>query len=294
MQSITVQSPAKLNITLRVGPRREDGFHEIESLVVPIDYCDTLHVERSRDDGIHLHVEGADLPADEANLILRAARVFEAETDQKFNLSIRLTKRIPLGAGLGGGSSNAAQTLLALHRMSESRVPLELLERYAAQIGSDVPLFLTKKPAIIRGRGELVEPAPLNVSGYAVLAIPEFSCDTAAVYAAFDELERPPTRMSPAYFAGSVVSANQLLHCAYNDLEPAAFRVAPELARIVHRLSREDLPVFRMTGSGSVLYTLTDDAANADRIGEAVMRLTPMRVEVVQFNHDMNARNRLA
>lgn len=280
MQSVTLQSPAKINVTLRVGPRRDDGFHDLQSLVVPIDFCDTIHFERLETPGVRLVCDDDSIPTDETNLIVRAAEVWATETGSELALSVRLTKRIPVGAGFGGGSSNAAMTLLALNQMADDRLPLELLERHAAKVGSDVPLFLTKRPAIIRGRGELVEPVPLDVAGYVVLILPEFGCATKDVYAAFDDLDPPPSRISPAYFSGSVVSAHQLMSCAYNDLEPAAFAVEPRLAKLMQRLMAADLPTFRMSGSGSALFTLANERAEAEEVAERVAAVAEVRTQV--------------
>ncbi|MEO6789158.1 MAG: 4-(cytidine 5'-diphospho)-2-C-methyl-D-erythritol kinase, partial [Chthoniobacteraceae bacterium] len=159
-----VSAPAKINLSLRVLRRREDGFHEIESLMVPVAIRDTLDIERRENGGIEFTCSDSALPSDGTNLVVCAAAAFAAATGIEPHVRIFLKKEIPHGAGLGGGSSDAAATLLALDELFDTRLPLAELTRIAAQIGSDVPFFLARGAAWCRGRGEIVGPCALPQS----------------------------------------------------------------------------------------------------------------------------------
>src|SRR5437588_4283652 len=152
---------AKVNIFLRVLRRREDGFHEIETVMAPITLCDSLEIEPAQQ--FEFHCDEPNLASDE-NLVVRAARLFFSETNRDPNVSLTLRKNIPHGAGLGGGSSDAGATLRGLNRFFDAGVSNEKLGALAAQLGSDVPFFLNETAAICRGRGEIITPAALPAS----------------------------------------------------------------------------------------------------------------------------------
>ncbi len=155
-----VLAPAKINLSLRILNRRSDGFHEIETLIAPISLCDQIKIDKSDSGkGIEFHCDDPSVPTSDDNLVLRAARAFFAATKLKSAVLIELKKRIPHGAGLGGGSSDAASTLLALNELFETKLPREALAKLAEPIGSDVPFFIFESVAICRGRGELVADA---------------------------------------------------------------------------------------------------------------------------------------
>src|SRR6266705_4979350 len=154
-----VLAPAKINLSLKISGRRSDGFHEIDTLIAPITLCDQLEIGTSgTSNGIRFSCDDPSVPAGDNNLIVRAAKAFFAATKLKPAVSIELNKRIPHGAGLGGGSSDAASTLLALNELFETKLPREMLVEIAEPIGSDVPFFIFESVAICRGRGELVAP----------------------------------------------------------------------------------------------------------------------------------------
>src|SRR5437762_10550220 len=151
-----VLAPAKINLSLKILGRRSDGFHEIETLIAPITLCDQLEIGTSNSsNGIRFSCDDPSVPAGDNNLIVRAAKAFFAATKLKPAVSIELNKRIPHGAGLGGGSSDAASTLLALNELFETKLPRETLVEIAEPIGSDVPFFIFQSSALCKGRGEL-------------------------------------------------------------------------------------------------------------------------------------------
>src|SRR5437868_5279901 len=152
-------APAKINLSLRVLRRREDGFHEIETRMSCISLYDSLQIEPAEAFGFQ--ADDPTLPTGEDNLIVRAAKLFFSEIKREPKIKIVLTKKIPHGAGLGGGSSDAAATLRLLNRFIDAKLPMEELSALAVKLGSDVPFFLSGGPAICRARGEFMERVPL-------------------------------------------------------------------------------------------------------------------------------------
>ena len=174
-----VLAPAKINLSLRVLGRRSDGFHEIETLIAPISLSDEIKIERrSGKHKIAFRCDDPSVPKGEDNIVVRAAKVFFEETKITNGVSIALKKTIPHGAGLGGGSSDAASTLLALNELFETNLPREALGRMAAMIGSDVPFFIFQSAAVCKGRGELVSPTRLRKQLSLLLLKPEFGVPT--------------------------------------------------------------------------------------------------------------------
>jgi len=188
----TIEAPCKINLHLSVGEKKDDGFHSIESIFATLAFSDTLRFETGRQEGKIQLFTSWETPAeeipDEKNLILRAISLFREQTGFKKGLIVRLDKRIPLGAGLGGGSSDAAATLLALNLFSGAALPMCRLESMAAALGSDAPFFLTCGTAYVSGRGETVEPVKSPEGLWVVLAKPPFASDTASAYMLLDRL----------------------------------------------------------------------------------------------------------
>jgi len=186
----TIEAPCKINLHLGIGKKRNDGFHSIESIFATLAFSDTLRFEfggQERENQLFTNWEtpAEEIP-DEKNLILRAVSLFREQTGLKKGLYVHLDKRIPLGAGLGGGSSDAAATLLALTLLSGTALPIRRLEEMAAALGSDAPFFLTCGAAFVSGRGEVVEPVKTPEGLWVVLAKPPFASDTASAYRLLD------------------------------------------------------------------------------------------------------------
>jgi len=203
MSLMRLLAPAKINLFLRVGPRRDDGFHPLLSWMTTVGLFDNLEFERIPSPGIHLTAQGnPDAPADRSNLVVRAAEALAhaahaaggptAPLTAGNGLGVHLTKRIPIGAGLGGGSSDAARTLLGLNRLWGLNWPVSRLHDLAASLGSDVPFLLHTHSALCAGRGDRLAPLAAPAVAYAVLLFPPYGLSTPAVYRRFDELaERP-------------------------------------------------------------------------------------------------------
>ncbi len=256
---LRVRAPAKLNLTLRVGPVQADGYHPLDSVVVKITLYDELTLSVRSDDRLVLICRGLPTGPVEENLVLRAARGLQAKTGG--GADIELHKRIPVGAGLGGGSSDAAAAMLALRRLWGSAMPDKELLAMAAELGADVPLFLGPPTIRMRGRGEQLE--PISVPPFsALLVTPPLHAPTGEVYRAYD-LRRPGplAAFDPAVLADRPPSRwGPWLH---NDLAAAAAEVRPAIAEWSTRLAAAvDRPV-HMTGSGSGLFVPADDLADA-------------------------------
>jgi len=178
-----IKSPAKLNIRLKVTGRRADGYHDIVSVMVPVDLFDYIELKKTRAKGITLSCQGFSVPEDGSNLVLRATQAFFFRSGLENGLSIPLIKNIPVAAGLGGGSSNAACTLLALNEMWSNPLTFQDLEDVAVSLGADVPFFLHRRPCIARGIGEILEPIKNWPKFWYVIVMPPISVSTSWVYA---------------------------------------------------------------------------------------------------------------
>ncbi len=267
-QSISRLAPAKVNLSLSVLGIRPDGFHDIESWIVPIDWCDRITVTPGNGPGITVDGDADGIPLDDTNLAMRAAEALARAAGHTNDVAIRLEKLIPPGAGLGGGSSDAATVLLALNSLWSLNLSTEALVPIAAEIGSDVPFFLEPSSAIIRGRGERIERLDHSRRSWLVLIVPPFGISTGAVYRAWStiaetDMGNAEARRDAPWLDPSADAAS-LMPRLFNDLEPAAFSVEPRLARLHASLDGlEGCPV-RMTGSGSTLFTLFDGESEAD------------------------------
>ncbi len=242
-------APAKINLTLEVKGRRDDGFHEIESLVAPIALFDRLEIGRSESGGIEFTCDDPSLPVGDDNLVVRAARLFCERFSVTPNLWISLSKNIPHGAGLGGGSSDAASTLLALNGLFATGQSRETLVALAAELGSDVPLFVYESWALIRGRGEKVTPSEVSQTLPILLVKPPFGVPTPWAYSRWrDAREIPGVPYGRQEFPwGALV----------NDLERPVFEKYLFLAQLKGWLLQQpEVEGALMSGSGSTVFAV--------------------------------------
>ena len=265
MKTLAARSFAKINLELRILGRREDGYHEIKTVLQSIDLHDEMTFEEART--ISLEVTGVPgVPADETNLALRAARLLAARHPGR-GARIRLRKRIPAGAGLGGGSSNAAVTLMALDRLWGLDADPGLLYALARSIGSDVPFFLYRGTCLGLGRGDEIAPMPDTAALSVVLLCPEKPLPTAEVYGrlSLPLTSKPILSSIKGFFPGTPTRetthpvrapASDVFPDPVNDLEPTAFGMMPELARLKERLLASGARVAAMSGSGSAVFGL--------------------------------------
>lgn len=259
--ALRVWAPAKINLNLLVSPPGDDGYHPIDSLVAKVTLYDEVDLLPRQDGKISFSCEGADCGPDEHNLAVRAARLLAETAGVETGADIRLGKHIPPGAGLGGGSSNAAAVLEGLNRLWDLSLSGGELAMLGTQLGSDVPLFFDGPSARVTGRGEIVR--PVEVWPFlAVLYLPAVACSTAEVYAEFDR--EPPAgqeqldakllqRQPPSRWRSALV----------NHLAQAAERVSPAFAELYKRFASAAGREAHVTGSGSGSFVLCDDEADA-------------------------------
>jgi 4-diphosphocytidyl-2-C-methyl-D-erythritol kinase len=255
-----VSAPAKINLSLRILDRRPDGFHEIETSIAPISLCDKIDIEK-QGRWIDFQCDDASVPQGDDNLVVRAARAFFEATRLKGGVSINLQKKIPHGAGLGGGSSDAASTLLALNQLFETKLPREALARMAETIGSDVPFFLFESAAICKGRGELVLPFESHECLSILLLKPGFGVPTAWAYSRWkDSRELPNVSYETQKFGDLTL---------VNDLERPVFEKFVFLAQMkTWLLKQPEVGAALMSGSGSTVFGVLQPNVDVDLVSK--------------------------
>jgi 4-diphosphocytidyl-2-C-methyl-D-erythritol kinase len=284
---LRVRAPAKVNLSLEVLGRRPDGYHEIRTVMQAVSLCDEIEFESRSDGLLRLECVGADLPADESNLVLRAARLLRERSGAHGGADVRLTKRVPLGGGLGGGSSDAAITLLALAELWGLTPSGDELTEMAAELGSDVPFFLTGGAALCEGRGERVTPLPCPRTLRYVLAMPQWSVSTARVYQRADAgLTDRGAAHHNVVEALSEGDPERLGRCLHNDLEEAACAESEGL-RAIRRALAQCTEVRRacgylLSGSGSSFFVVSRGRSRAERVARAVESELGIRCVIVQ------------
>lgn len=265
-------APAKINLHLRVGRRRADGFHPLLTWMSSIALFDQIDITPAEGPS-RLTCDDPALPVDDKNLVCKAMVAVARVAPPQRPVSIHLQKRIPMGAGLGGGSSDAARTLLGLNAMWKLRQSVEDLAGLAARLGSDVPFFFYLPCAVCRGRGEVVQPAAPPRPRWAVVILPGFGVPTSPAYARFDEMglgDDLPLAGDCPWTAWASLPASELMRLLANDLEPAAFSLVPALGELWEAIQRNLARPVRMSGSGSSLFTLYDDADEAITAASAI------------------------
>lgn len=285
----TLFAPAKLNLFLAITGRRADGFHDLVSVVAALDFGDRLELTLE-DGGVEpfgLSCTDPDVPCDDTNLVLRAARAWAAATGWRGAARFHLEKRVPMGAGLGGGSSDGVAALKLLNSAAGSPLSASEMVRVAATLGSDCPLFLADGPVIMRGRGERLEPLPEQAArrlrGRRVLVFkPAFGISTPWAYGRLAEMAAAGATKQPVYLPPAqaesrlgqwIASAERPLEdLVFNNLELPAFEKHVALPTLLDALRRDFGLTARMTGSGSACFALLPDTAPVDAIKAAIRR----------------------
>lgn len=268
------KSPCKVNLLLNILGRRPDGFHELETVIHPVNVFDELSLARVTR-GFHLTCSDPTLPTDAGNLVHRAAMSFFHKTEIRDGVRIHLEKRIPLAAGLGGGSGDAATALLGLNELFGKPLSAKALHEIAVTLGSDIPFFLQPKPALATGRGENIQPLDFfpAMRGAAILLIhPGFGISTPWAY---QNLARFPTALNGAH--GRAQRLVSLLQAAdlraagaefYNSLEAPALEKYPLLALFQEFLRENGAAAALMSGSGSTTFALAQNLPAAEQLTE--------------------------
>lgn len=272
--SLQKQSPCKVNLLLNILGKRADGFHELETVMQPVNLCDELTFEPGGK-GVWLSCNDETLPVDSRNLVFRAAKNFLAAAKTGGSVRIRLEKRIPLAAGLGGGSGNAATTLLALNELFENPLSGQQLEDLAATLGSDIPFFLQHKPALATGRGEKIQPLDHfpALKGKAFLLIhPGFGISTPWAYQNlarfFDALNGKKSRAQKLISLLQTADLKSAAAEFYNSLEAPALEKFPILRLFQEFLLANGALAALMSGSGSTTFAIAENVSAAEALVE--------------------------
>jgi 4-diphosphocytidyl-2-C-methyl-D-erythritol kinase len=260
MQTMQVLAPAKINLSLRILARRDDGFHEIETLISPISLADKIDIER-QSRGIDFSCDDPTVPTGDENLVVRAAKAFFVKTKIARGVGIKLHKKIPHGAGLGGGSSDAAATLRALNQLFETNLSRGELAKLGSTVGSDVAFFLFDSAAICKGRGEIVSPMKLKKKLSILLFKPGFSVSSGWAYSRWqDSKEIPGISYQPQDFDGQNLM---------NDLERPVFEKFVFLSQLKAWLLKQgEVGATLMSGSGSTVFAVLRENADVDLVAK--------------------------
>jgi 4-diphosphocytidyl-2-C-methyl-D-erythritol kinase len=271
LNRLVLKSPAKINLFLKILKKREDGYHEIATLMQAIDLKDEIVLEK-KEKGITISTDHPDCPVDESNLAFKAAALLLEDRGIKVGVHIDIKKRIPIAAGLGGGSSNAATVLKGLNRIFELQVPKRKLHRLAAQLGSDVPFFLGSGQALARGRGEKLEPVRLFSGYWLVLVYPGFGISSRWAYRGFKIYL---TKAEKEYNLKNLENRKgffKALHDFDNDLEKAVQARYPAIGRIKDILTSSGAIKSSMSGSGPTVYGVFEHKLKAEEVARKIRR----------------------
>ena len=268
MPAMTIRARAKINLDLRLGARRPDGFHPIDTLLVQTDVADQLSAAPSANGSLSLKIEGDEaLSAGPDNLVLRAAQALRDKGKTSAGANLTLKKEIPQGAGLGGGSSDAAAALILLRNLWSLSISNAELSEIGAVLGSDVPFFLQSGPARGTGRGEILEPLALQSLPWAVLIHPGFGSPTAEAYRRYAARRRPGEEGHPLLLRLAAGKTYELK--PRNDLEPAVEEKFLWIRAARRWLARQPgVLAARMSGSGSTVFGLWPTESKAQTVAD--------------------------
>lgn len=256
-----IRTPAKVNIRLKVVGRRKDGFHELVSIMVPVELSDLLEFRELNGNHIEMTCEGYHVPSNDHNLVIRAARLFLKRTNINKGFSIKLVKNIPVAAGLGGGSSDAAATLLALNRILSNPLPISQLHYLAVQLGADVPFFLYNKPSLASGIGDILEPLKKWPEFWYIIITPPIRVSTAWVY---ENHRMKLTRGEYNYIVPLLESGSfNISHMLENDLEKVTSGHFPIINTLKKALMDAGAEGAIMSGSGPSVFGLFSSKSQA-------------------------------
>ena len=267
---ISLKAPAKVNLFLEILGKRDDGYHEIETIMQEIDLADSLQFEETQE-GVTLECNDKNIPANQDNLVCKAANLILEECGIKKGVLINLEKNIPVGAGLGGGSSDAATTLKALNSLWKVGLNNEELMEFAAKLGSDIPFFINGKTALCRGRGELITPVEVRNRMDYIILFPRVHISTETIYKNL-KIDLTKKRKDVSFFLDALkysesVGIGKLL---FNRLEEVIFTTYPDLLQVKHSLEFFDFCGLSISGSGSAFFGLCKDRHQAEAIKSKV------------------------
>ncbi|WP_321530970.1 4-(cytidine 5'-diphospho)-2-C-methyl-D-erythritol kinase [uncultured Desulfuromonas sp.] len=276
MDCQTVYAPAKVNLCLHVEARRGDGYHELCMIMQKVSLCDELTVTVSEGEGVELVCDQVPLADGEDNLVVRASRLVLEEAQRRVRVDLRLTKNIPVAAGLGGGSSDAASALLTLNGMLGNPVALPRLHELALQLGADVPFFLQDDTVWARGVGERLTPVCIAADYVLLLVNPGVPVSTAAVYQGLTQDDF--SCCTPVERIDDRAALCRMLH---NDLERVAITHQPVIEKVKKRVASCGAEGVLMSGSGATVFGVFAHKKNADKAAERLRSQQGWRCEVV-------------
>lgn len=267
MNRVSIKAPAKINLSLDVKYKRDDGYHEVEMIMTTIDLADRIYMKERQDDRIVIESTAGYIPTDGRNLAYQAAELLRERLQIRKGVEIYIEKNIPVAAGLAGGSSDAAATLKGLNQLWKLGLRTKELMQIGSELGSDIPFCIYGGTALATGRGEVLLPLPAPPSCWVVLAKPQRGVSTADVYAALkvDEIQERPD----AALLKQALETNDfhlLTQNLVNVLEPITFTISPEVKRIKERMQRLGGQGVLMSGSGPTVYALVRGDSRALRL----------------------------
>ena len=260
MNNMTIKSNAKINICLNVNGKREDGYHELDMVMLPIELCDYLYINENIENDFNI-VKMNNLSQGEIknNIISKAIDALYEEHNFYNRFIISVDKNIPMQAGLGGGSSNAAFTLKALNQFLDLKYSNEKLCNLGLSLGSDVPFFINDKPARCRGRGEILTEIKVKNDYYVLLVKPNKGCSTKDIYQMCDSMDIETGNVDLVIKALENGDDDLLAKSLFNSLENPAIKLVPEIGEIKKTILSSGLKMVKMTGSGSTVFALSKD-----------------------------------
>ena len=287
MHSLTLKSPAKLNLSLKVIGRRPDGYHELVTLFHRISLCDEISFTKKAE-GVSIHSSNKELPCDKSNLIAKAYSLLKEKYPEMGGISVAIKKNIPIAAGLGGGSSNAASTLLALNQLYDLRLSRKVLARFGTKLGADIPFFLYEmNQAIGAGIGEKILSRAAKGKHWFLLVVSNKGLMTKEVYRELSPKERTGSltkEMATARILCKLLDckdfakASRLLR---NDLEPAAFRLRASIKKMLDHLLKLGAFTARMSGSGPTIFAIFSSRKQAEQLASKVRLVPPYNRVIV-------------
>ncbi|MGD8779906.1 MAG: 4-(cytidine 5'-diphospho)-2-C-methyl-D-erythritol kinase [Ignavibacteria bacterium] len=260
MNYIEIKSPAKINIGLNILNKRHDGFHNLQTIFYPLyDLYDLIKIKKS--DHFYFESNNEILTNDESNLIIKAVKLLEKTTQRSFNVEIELIKNIPMGAGLGGGSSNAATVLVSLNEMFKLGIQYDQMIDLALELGSDVPFFIKSKPSIGFSRGETLKQIDLDIVKPILIVNPGIHISTKEAFASV-EIKQPKLDFNQISVS-DLSDYNYLKKNLTNDFEEFVFSKYPEIGSIKSTMYEMGAKYSLMSGSGSTVYGIFEKVSNA-------------------------------
>lgn len=283
MNKLRLKSPAKLNLFLKVNKKRPDGYHDLTTLFERIDLCDDITLTLNKNGTIGISCSHPDVPSDSRNLVYKTAKILKDSLAVKSGVNIKIIKRVPVAAGLGGGSSNAATVLLGLNRLWRLKLSLKKMVEIAQKIGSDVPFFLYDASwAIGTERGDRIKKLSLPVKLWHVLVVAELKVYTSEIFGALNlKLTKPSTDVNILRCALKKNDLPRISHLLLNDLETAIVQSHPNLLKIKEELENLGAVGVSFSGSGPAVFGLVESRQKAENF-KKILKKRYSRVFVVR------------